>query len=266
MRVALAFLRRDYLLAISYKLPFVLQLLTICCGVPVLFYISRVFSGAEIPALASYHGQYFPFLLLGVAFQDYVMLSQSTFNTSIREHQLMGTLEILMLSPTSVLWLLLCSALWGYLFTSVRFATFVLLGLAYGLDLSQANLLSFALVTVLAIASFASLGIVTASVTLLIKRGDVLNTILSSAAMILGGVAYPVHILPPLLQWAAWLLPFTHALSGMRKAMLLGVAPGGLLPEMAALAGFAIVLFPLGLWACTLAIQHAKSAGTLGQY
>lgn len=266
MRIAWAFMRRDFLLAVSYKSAFAVQLLTIICGVPVLFYLSQVFSGAEIPALAPYNGQYFPFLLLGIAFQDYVTLSQSTFNTSIREHQLMGTLEIIMLSPTSVLLILLCSSLWGYVFTSVRFALFLLLGLAYGLDLSHANLLSFALLIVLAIASFAALGILTASMTLLIKRGEVMNTLLSSAALALGGVVYPVSILPPLLQWAAHLLPFTHALSGMRKAVLLGVGPGELLSEMFALASFAAILFPLGLWAFTLAIRHAKVSGTLGQY
>lgn len=266
MRIAWAFMRRDFLLAVSYKSVFAVQLLTIVCSVPVLFYLSEVFSGAEIPAMAPYNGHYFPFFLLGIAFQDYVTLSQSTFNTSIREHQLMGTLEIIMLSPTPMLLILLCSSLWGYIFTSVRFALFLLLGIAYGLDLSHVNLLSLALVTVLAITSFAALGILTASVTLIIKRGEVMNALLSGASVVLGGVVYPVSILPPLLQWAAHLLPFTHALSGMRKALLLGAGPGELLSEMFALASFAVVLFPLGLAAFTLATKHAKVTGTLGQY
>ena len=140
------------------------------------------------------------------------------------------------------------------------------LGLAYGVDLSQINLLSFVLVTAFSVVSFAALGILTAAFTLIIKRSEAITMLMAGATVLLGGVVYPVSVLPPSLQWIAQFLPFTHALSGVRQAILKGAGPGALLPQLGALVGFAAVLFPLGLWAFTSAIRRAKIRGTLGQY
>ena len=266
-RLAWAFLRRDFLLEISYLAAFAMGMVGIAFAVPIMYYVSQLFKGVEPTSLGPYGGGYFPFLLLGIAFQDYVTFSQSAFNKSIREHQLMGTLEIVVLSPTPLPLILLCSSLWGYVSTSLRFWIFLLLGATFGLDLSKINLLSFVLVTVLAVASFSALGILTASLVVIIKRGgEALIFLLCGATVALSGVLYPVSILPSWLQTVSKVLPFTHGLAGMRKAILLGASPGALLPELSALVGFAAVLFPLGLWAFALAIRRTKVTGTLAQY
>jgi ABC-2 type transport system permease protein len=265
-RIAWAFIRRDFLIAISYRSAFLAQLLITIITVPVLFYLSRVFEGLQAPSLVSYGGNYFSFLLLGFAFQDYMTFSQSAFNSSIREHQLMGTLEIIMISPRSLSLILICSSLWGYIFTSLRFGLYVILGVFYGLDLSHSNLGSFSVVILLSIVSFAALGILMASVTLVIKRSEAMTLLMTAATVGLGGVAYPVQILPLPLQWAARMLPFTHALSGMRKALLQGAGLDRLGLEIGALSGFALVLFPAGLLAFSIAVRRAKVLGTLGQY
>lgn len=135
---------------------------------------AEVFVGQAAPALEPYGGKYFPFLLLGIACQDYLTFSQSAFNTSIREHQLMGTLEIIMPSPTPVPLMLLCSSLWGYVFTSVRFVVYLLM-----------------LATGLSIASLSALGILTAGLTLLIKRGETVTLLLTGATIVLGGYSTP---------------------------------------------------------------------------
>jgi ABC-2 type transport system permease protein len=266
VRLLWSFLRRDAALAASYRASSALSLLTVLITVPLLSFLARVFAGAETPALGAYQGQYFAFLLLGMAFQDYVTLSMATFLTGIREHQLMGTLEILMLSPTPVSRLLLLSSVWGYLAGTLRFAVYVAVGLAFGLDLSGANLLSFALLAAAAIASFAALGILGAAVTLLLKQGTSITTFLTAMTLAFGGVAYPISVLPEWLQHVAWILPFTHALSALREALLLGASPAELAQELAILGSFALVLFPLALGAFSLALQRAKVAGTLGQY
>lgn len=266
MRLVRSFIRRDFLLAVSYRSAFLLQFATILCAVPILFFLSEVFAGVQVDALEPYGGHYFAFILLGMAFQDYVTLSQSTFTTSIREHQMMGTLEIIMLSPTPVPVILLCSSLWGYLFTSLRFAVYVAMGLAFGMSLGSANLLSFAALVLLSIVSFAALGILIAAVTILIKRGEGLVALVTGITLALGGVAYPISVLPEALQWVAQVLPFTHALSGVRKALLVGASPSDLAVEFAALGAFAAVLFPLGLWAFQRATRRARVTGTLGQY
>lgn len=266
LRLAWSFLRRDFLLAVSYRAAFGLQVLSIFAAVPIIFFMSQVFAGFDAPSLKPYGGQYFTFLLLGMAFQDFVTLSQSTFTTSIREHQLMGTMEIVMLSPIPVPIILLFSSIWSYIFTSIRFTLYIVIGMAFGFDMSHANLLPFALLFVLSILSFASLGILTAAVTLIIKRGEGLIAFMTAATVALGGVVYPISVLPAPLQCAAKLLPFTYALAGVRKALMVGACAGDLFTEFIALAVFAVILCPLSLWAFAVAVKRAKVLGTLGQY
>ena len=262
-----SFVRRDAVIAMSYRAAFLMPLISILIAVPVFHFVAQVFVGADAQVLGAYSkGGYFAFLLLGMAFQDYVTLSMSSFLSGIREHQLMGTMEIVMLSPTPVPLILLFSSSWGYLFTSLRFALYVLLGLAFGLDLSDAIMLSFMLLALTAIVSFAALGILGAAATLIIKQGAGITAFLTAATLALGGVAYPISVLPDWLQTVALLLPFTHALSGVRKALLLGAAPADLGMELLVLAVFGLVLFPTALWAFQLALRRVKATGTLGQY
>jgi ABC-2 type transport system permease protein len=266
LRLMWGFVRRDALVALSYRAAFLMPLVSVCLAVPILHFLAKVFAGAEVQALQGYKGGYFAFILLGMAFQDYVTLSMSSFLSGIREHQLMGTMEIVMLSPTPVPLILLFSSIWGYVFTSLRFALYILLGMAFGLDLSSANLLSFSLLTLTAIVSFAALGIFGAAATLIIKQGASITSFLTAATLALGGVAYPISVLPHWLQNVALMLPFTHALSGVRKALLLGAAPADLITELVVLSIFGLVFFPAALWVFRVALQRAKVTGTLGHY
>jgi ABC-2 type transport system permease protein len=266
LRLLIAFVRRDAQIAASYRVAFLAPLLSVFFAVPILYYLSRVFERAPTDTLNAYGGGFFAFILLGMAFQDYVTVSMSNFLSGIREHQLMGTMEIVMLSPTPVSLVLLFSSVWGYLFTSIRFLLYIVLGVAFGLDLSSANLLSFAVLTALSVVSFSALGILGAAATLIIKQGASITGFLTAATLALGGVAYPIAVLPAWLQKVALLLPFTHALEGVRKALLANAGLASLGTELVVLTAFGTVLFPLSIWVFHRAVQHVKSTGTLGQY
>jgi ABC-2 type transport system permease protein len=261
-----SFVRRDALTAVSYRVAFLMPLIKIFFAVPIFYFMTQLVGGANVEVSRLYQGNFFTFLLLGIAFQDYVTLSMSSFMESIRDHQLKGTMEIILLSPTPAPLILLFSSTWSYLFMSIRFSLFIVLGLAFGLDLSNANFLSFALVAPIAIASFAALGILGAAIGLIIKQGSSVVTLLTATTLFLGGVFYPISILPGWLQNVALALPFTHALIGVREALLLGATPGDLSRELLVLTAFGILLFPLSLWCFELALRRVKTTGTLGQY
>jgi ABC-2 type transport system permease protein len=118
----------------------------------------------------------------------------------------------------------------------------------------------------LAIVSFAALGILGAAATLIIKQGASITAFLTAATLALGGVAYPISVMPWWLQKLALLLPFTHALTGIRKALMLGATPGELTTELLVLGLFGVALFPVALWVFELALRRVKVTGTLGQY
>ena len=141
-RTAWAFVKRDFLIDTSYRTAFLGQLAFIFLGVSVFYYMGHVFDGAMSPALAAYGGNYFAFVLIGVALTDFLKVSLSTFNVSIRESQMMGTLEMMFLSPIGATSMLVYSSIWSYLLASLRFMTYLLTGFVlYGFDLQHANLL-----------------------------------------------------------------------------------------------------------------------------
>ena len=83
---------------------------------------------------------------------------------------------------------------------------------------------------------------------------------------LLGGVFYPLEVLPRILQKAAQLLPITHALEGMRAALLGGASVRELLPQIGILALFGLVGIPLSLLALTLGVRRARVTGTLSHF
>ncbi|MGH9756734.1 MAG: ABC transporter permease, partial [Candidatus Acidiferrales bacterium] len=80
---------------------------------------------------------------------------------------------------------------------------------------------------------------------------------------LVGGMMYPISVLPLPLQWVARLIPVTYSLEGMRAALLQGSGWGGLWPSIVALLIFAGVLLPLSFSIFAWALRRTKITGTL---
>ena len=101
---------------------------------------------------------------------------------------------------------------------------------------------------------------------MVLKRGDPINFLLTNAAALLGGVYYPITVLPEWLQLVAALLPVTYSLRAMRLALVQGHSLKALLPDVAGLLVFSAAIIPLSLMAFRYAVRRAKVNGSLVQY
>jgi ABC-2 type transport system permease protein len=266
LRVPWAFIVRDFRIESSYMLGFVLRIASVLLNVLIYYFIANVFGETAAPYLKDYGGNYFAFVIIGVAFSDYLELGISAISECIREGQMMGTLELMLLSPTRLLVVLLSSSLWSYVFATMRTATYMLVGMALGMRLGNANIGVALLALLIAILSFNALGLFAASMVILMKRGTPLSWMIRVGSMLLGGVYYPVGVLPGWLQAIGQALPLTHALELMRRSLLLGEGISQLGPELLSLTAITVVLLPLGLLACHLAIGVARTDGSLSHY
>ncbi len=267
MSVALAFLKRDFSQELSYRLSFVMQLGGIIFNIAIFYFMAELFGTAVAPQLQAYGGDYFSFVLIGLAFTGFLGLSLSSFAQSIREGQMMGTLEIMLLSPTRLSAILISSSLWAYLMTTVRVVIYLLVGaFIFGASLGQANIPAAILILLLSIASFSGIGIMSAAVVLLVKKGDPVAWVLGSASSLLAGVYYPVSVLPGWLEPLSRVLPLTYGLDAMRLAMLQGHSISDLRSDIFALLGFTIILTPLAFLVFKKALKRAKKEGSLIQY
>jgi ABC-2 type transport system permease protein len=115
------------------------------------------------------------------------------------------------------------------------------------------------------ILAFAGLGVISTSYLLLFKRGNPARWLIVGASSLLGGIMYPVSVLPGPLQWLARLIPVTYSLEGMRQALLEGAGFAELWPSVRALLLFSLVLLPLSSVTFGWALRQTKITGTLTQ-
>lgn len=135
-----------------------------------------------------------------------------------------------------------------------------------GMDLSGGNLPAALLVLILTVLVFSSLGILSASFVMVLKRGDPVTWMFNGLSTLLGGVYYPITVLPDWLQAISRLLPVTYALEAMRLALLQGASFAELWPNILALLIFGVTLLPASLLIFRYAVRRAKEDGSLTHY
>lgn len=267
MKKPIAFLKRDLLIEASYRFAFILQLVSAVFSVASYYFLARFIGSSVISGLDVYGGDYFAFVLIGVALHDYFATSLDAFSRSIRESQLVGTLEALISTQTSLPTVILSSAAYPLLWTSFSVALYLALGVGlFGVRLSHGNWFAAALTLILAVVVFSALGILSASFTMVFKRGSVIAWLFGGLSWLLGGVLYPVTVLPEWLQRVSALLPITYAIEGMRSALLRAAPWSELWPSLGPLLLFALAILPLSLLSFQYATRRARIAGTLAQY
>jgi ABC-2 type transport system permease protein len=266
LRQILAFLRKDLLEEVSYRTAFLMQFGGIFLSVTLWFLIARFLRPAqpELPGLPGV--PYFAYLLVGIAFNFYLASALGSFATKLRNEQLTGTLEAMLITPTPIPILILFSAVWDFLMTSVQVMAYLGLGLVFGLHLRFDSLPAFFLILFLTILAFSGIGIISAAFILYLKKGDPINFLISSVSALFGGVFFPTESIPLGLGKVGRFLPITHALDGIRKCLLTGTRMQELLPQIGALLLFVAVLLPLGLFCFSLAVRKAREEGSLAQY
>lgn len=261
-----AFLKRDFLIEISYRTAFVLQILSIVSSVLMFYFIAKLVNAP--PSTPGLDGlPYWPWLLVNWAFFTYLTSAIMSFAGKIRTEQTTGTLEAMLTTPTPLSTILLGSALWDFLITSVRAIVYLLIGwLFFEVGIRPEGILPALLVLALTVLAHSGIGILSAAFVLYMKRGDPITYLVSTGSALLGGVLFPPEVMPEFLQWGSRLLPMTYALRALRRALLLGTPVADLLPEIQALALFSLVLLPLGIIGFRIALRRARLEGSLIQY
>lgn len=267
LQVIPAFLRRDLIQEASYRLSFFLQFINIVFSVLIFYFISRLLGEAATPYLKDYGGDYFTFVLIGIAFLGYFSTGLSSFANSLRHSQTTGTLEAMLTTPTRLSSIILASSLWDYLVTTLRVVVYLIVGAFFMQSgFSGANYLAAVIIILLTVITASSLGIISASVIMVVKRGDPIQWAVSTLTIFLGGVYYPATVLPPIFEWLSRLIPMTYSLHAMRLALLQSAGWKALLPDLLALTAFSIGLLPLGLAVFRFAVRRAKIEGSLTHY
>ncbi|MDM8527196.1 ABC transporter permease [Anaerolineales bacterium HSG24] len=263
-----AFLRRDFQTQSSYRLNFFMQVIGILVSISIFYFISQILGTAISPYMSRYGDiDYFHFALMGIAFYPFIGISANSLSESIHEYQHTGTLEVLFISPTPILPLLLMSTLWRYCWATGE-TLFYLLTAAFlfQADLNWMGISSAFVVILLTIFANMGLGLINASFVLVTKRVSPLARLTRVITNLLSGIYYPIEILPNWLQTFSYFLPATYAFEALRQTMLQGAKLSDIGLLLLPLIAFSLILLPIGLISFHYAIRWAKTDGSLSQY
>ena len=244
------FLRYPYWLFVSIVSPFL--------WVTLFVLFSRAFVSS---------GDIVGFITIGMVGLELAGVALWGVGLGLRREQMRGTLISLYTTPASRLSIMigislenLVEFLFGALII-VGYATF-----AFGLTTRVRDPFAVLLTFILSYLALFAMGLVMASITMVIKEPNALINLTQPILFIFSGVFFPISVLPYEVRIVAYGIPLTYAIGGMRKSLLMGYTFYDLLPDFFALSVFTVVLSLLGVMLLKYIEKRALVKGSLSKF
>jgi len=265
-----AFVIRDFQLALSYRAEFFIRVVWILGVTTTFYFISRIFAGFP---LAQYEQWRDPLAawLTGMAMLNYFLVGFSSLANAIRQEQMQGTLESILVTPINVPTVILSSSAWAYVEVTFYSFLYLFFGWFFFNVEYKGNFLLALMFMILTTLVLACIGILSASFTMVFKRGDPFAIILGAGTALFSGVFYPKEMLQETLgntggKALSYVNPSTHGLDAIRGILIQGKSFEQVSNEFIILICFLALLLPFSIWIFSLAIKKAKQEGSLIQY
>lgn len=262
-----AFMRRDFLVAWSYRLAFVTDWLGLIVQVVIFNFVGKVVDPAAIPSFEGREVTYLEFVAVGIAISSFMAVALGRVYNVIRQEQLQGTLESLFLTPTSSTTVQLGSVVYDLAYVPVRtLLFFAMVTLLFPAQFEWSGLLPTTAILLVFIPFVWGVGVMAAAWTLTFRRGTAIIGIFTTLMTLGAGTYFPTEVFPSWVQTLVQYLPLTVALRGARDTLLGGAGWGEVVLTIAYLVPFAVASMLGGLWAFRAALLRERRSGTLGSY
>jgi ABC-2 type transport system permease protein len=262
-----AFARRDLLIAWSYRFAFFSDALALILQALLFYFVGLLVDDSKLPQYGGSTVTYMEFVAIGIALAAFVQIGLGRISTALRREQMMGTLETMLLTPTSPATIQLGSVVYDLIYVPLRTAIFlVAVALAFSLDFNVDGLVPALLVLVAFIPFVWGLGLVSAAGTLTFRGGATGVNFGVTILTLASGAYFPLDLLPAWLAALAEVNPMAIAIEGMREPLLGTVSWSETLDAVLVLAPFAIVSLFAGAYAFRQALRRERRRGTLGLY
>ena len=263
-----AFIVRDFRLFVSYRMQFFLRVISILGVVTTLFFISKIFVGFTDVRFTQWRDPLAAWLT-GLAVLNYFMTGFSSLANAIRQEQVQGTLESVLLTPINLPTVIVASSAWEFLQATLFSFLYIFFGwFFFNVHFAGSFLLAlvFLLLTTFVLAC---LGILSASFAMVFKRGEPFGIFIGTGSALFSGVFFPTQLLKEhagAISSVSKILPATYGLDGIRRVLIEGRGIGEVTEPLITLLIMFAVLLPFSLWVFGRAVRRAKREGSLIQY
>jgi ABC-2 type transport system permease protein len=261
-----AFFRRDLLIAWSYRMGFVTDAITLFIQAVMFYFIGKLIDPHSLPTYDGSRAGYMEFVAAGIIISALLDLGLRQVASSIRQEQMMGTLESVLQTPTAVWTIQTGSVLYALIYLPIRTVLFLaMIALAFGVHFSAAGILPAFLLFVLFLPFIWGLGLISAAGMVTYRVGGA-GIGFAVVLLTLGsGAFFPLDVLPGWVQTISEANPIASALNGIREA-LIGGDWNGMGKHVLVLGVAAAITVGLGTVAFNRALARELRRGTLGIY
>jgi ABC-2 type transport system permease protein len=260
-----AMFRAQLLVALSYPIDVTLSLANGVFIIAAFYFLSEYL----VPGRHDAGGAraYFSFVALGIVFSSLLNSWFSSFSGELRELQTTGALEMLLATGATPTLVVAGMTLGGLAMAALESGSALLAArLVFRLQTGVAQWGVLLAAVMLGLGIYCCLGLLSAGFVLLFKRGNPVAFLFDKASVLLGGVYFPVAVLPLPLRQLAELLPLTHLLRLLRAAVGANREGVGVGTEALLLLGMLIVLLVAAVVAFRECLKVVLRHGTVAHY
>ena len=213
----------------------------------------------------------------GPDFVAFLILGQTIFSLftnlnwrggmAIQRERWQGTLEIIMLAPTSRVAYILGESLFGLIDGGwTVLLALVVTAFAFGADFHLSDPLLALTVIALTLAAMVALSVFFAAFYVLTRSAGPLSFSIQTPVRFFTGTNFPVSALPVFLQTVSYALPMTYGMIAVRQVFAGAGTWGSLATTIFALIAFTVFFWTLGVILVRRMETVAKQRGTLHHY
>jgi ABC-2 type transport system permease protein len=262
-----AFMRRDLLVMLSYRVAFVSDLLYIAVQALMFGFVAQLVDPSKMPSYGGVQASYFEFVMVGVVITSVSGLLLQRVSTAIRHEQMIGTLEALLVTPTSPTTVQAGSVAFDVVFIPVRMGLLLAaVAVTLGLGFDPGGILPSVALLAAFVPFVWGLGLVTAAAIVTFRHGTGVLGVTMSVLGLVSGAFFPLALLPEWLQRLAEANPVAIVMEGTREALIGGAGWDGIAADVLLLVPLSVLALMAGVTAFRAALAREHRRGTLGLY
>ncbi len=255
-------IRRDAILFVSYRAQLLAQFVGPLFSITIFYYISHIVTARSIHS----PGGYFGFVIVGLVIVQILTISMGVMPVTVRQELVSGTIERFLVSahgPINGILGTMLFPLINALLSGVLMLT--LAAVIFGLPLATTAVLAIP-VALLGTLAFMPFAFFLVSLVMAFKQASSATQFIVAGVAIVGGLYFPISLLPGWIRWASDVQPFTPATDLLRHLLINTplIHPAGI--ELLKLVGFSAVLLPAGVMLLRASIRYGQRSGTIAEY
>jgi ABC-2 type transport system permease protein len=259
-KIILNFIERDLKIAFSYKASFLGKIFSLFFLISIFYYISL--------NTANSANRYFSYILIGLAYTTVIRTALFHLSNQLEQEQTAGTIGYSFTVPHSLTEYLLGTSITGFITSWIEALLYIFIGTTVfnaSISINIGNIMHLITVILLGTFSLWGLGIITAAITLLTKKGNSISWLMTALIILSGNVFFSSDLLPKSLVVLSNLNPVKHALLILR-ALTTNSDSGTETFSYIFLLAFSLVSISAGILCFKNALKRVKIKGTLEHF